>query len=50
MDPVVVFGGEDDDNALEAFVIREGELVAVQQLEEVRLGVGRIGNFDEIVM
>lgn len=35
VDPVVVFGGEDDDNALEAFVIREGELVAVQQLEEV---------------
>ena len=34
--PVVVFGGEDDDKAHEAFVIMEGELVAMQQLQEVR--------------
>ena len=34
---MVVFGnGADDDNALEAFVVREGELVRVQQFEEVR--------------
>ena len=35
VDPVVVFGGQDDDNALEAFVIREGVLVAAGQFEEV---------------
>ena len=38
MDPVVVFGGEDEDNSLEAFVVREGELVRVPHFEEVRMG------------
>ena len=38
VDPVVVFGGEDEDNSLEAFVVREGELVPVPHFEEVRFG------------
>ena len=38
VDPVVVFGGEDEDNSLEAFVVREGELVRVPHFEEVRFG------------
>ena len=38
VDPVVVFGGEDEDNSLEAFVVREGELVRVPHFEEVGFG------------
>ena len=38
VDPVVVFGGEDEDNSLEAFIVREGELVRVRHFEEVSMG------------
>ena len=35
---MVVFGGEDEDNSLEAFVVREGELLRVPHFEGVRMG------------